>query len=281
MAKSAVRIGLDLEQGAIAAAEIRSGKQEQVLTRVHVRALPEGMLFEGEVVDPDALGAELKSFWKEGGFSGKRADLGVANQKIVVRTMEFPQIDEKELRAAVEFHAQEHIPIPIDEAILDFRVLWSYTDQDGSAKQRILLVAAQREMINRFLEVGHKAGVDVSGIDLQAFALIRALAPRPSFIDEGAPAADASGAGVAALVNIGSGITNLAITAGGVPQFTRVINLGSEALNQALGRPSGDRARRSKHAESHDRTSGRRTRRAWRAYGRDHGRDPRGAGAGL
>lgn len=234
MAKSALRIGLDLEQGAIAAAEIRSGKQDQILTGVYVRALPEGLLFEGEVVDPDALAAELKSFWKEGGFSSKRVELGVANQKIVVRTMEFPQIDEKELRAAVEFHAQEHIPIPIDEAILDFKVLWTYTDDDGALKQRILLVAAQREMVNRFLDVAHKAGLTVSGIDLQAFALIRALAPRPSFIDEGAPAEGSPSVDVAALVNIGSGITNLAITTNGVPQFTRVINLGSEALNQAL-----------------------------------------------
>jgi len=64
--------------------------------------------------------------------------------------------------------------------------------------------------------------------------LIRALAPRPSFIDEGAPTADTPSIEVAALVNIGSGITNLAITANGVPQFTRVINLGSEALDQAL-----------------------------------------------
>jgi len=234
MAKSAVRIGLDLEQSSIAAAEIRSGKQHQVLTRAHVRGLPEGLVFEGEVVDPDGLAAELKGFWKEGGFGGKRVDLGVANQKIVVRTMEFPQIDEKELRAAVEFHAQEHIPIPIDEAILDFKVLWTYADADGSVKQRILLVAAQREMVHQFLEVTRKAGLTVAGIDLQAFALIRALAARPSFIDAGAPAGTGPSTEVVALVNIGSGITNLAITTDGVPQFTRVINLGSEALNQAL-----------------------------------------------
>lgn len=234
MAKSALRIGLDLEQGTIAAAEVRVGRQNQILTRVHVRGLPEGLMFEGEVVDPDALASELKSFWKDGGFASRRVELGVANQKIVVRTMEFPQIDEKELRAAVAFHAQEHIPIPIDEAILDFKVMWEFTGDDGAVKQRILLVAAQRDMVGRFLEVTRKAGLDVLGIDLQAFALIRALAPQSSFIDQGAPTAEAPSVQVLALVNIGCGITNLAITANGVPQFTRVINLGSEVLNQAL-----------------------------------------------
>jgi len=234
MAKSPTRIGLDLEQTSVAAVEVKSGKQNQVLNRAFVRGLPEGLVFEGEVVDADALAAELKTFWKDGGFSIKRIDLGVANQKIVVRTMEFPQIDEKELRAAIEFHAQEHIPIPLDEAILDYKVLASYADEEGGVKQKILVVAAQRDMVHQFVEVAHKAGLQIAGIDLQAFALIRALAPRPSFIDVGAPPETVPAAEVYALVNMGAGITNLAIAANGVPQFTRVINLGAAVLNQAL-----------------------------------------------
>jgi len=233
MAKSPVRIGLDLEQSSIAAVEIRSGKQHQVLVHAAVRPLPEGLVFEGEIVDAERLAAELKAFWSEGGFGSKRVELGLANQRIVVRTMEFPQIDEKELRAAIEFQAQEHIPIPVDEAILDFKVLSVHAEEDGSVKQKILLVAAQREMIRQFVDVLKKAGLILSGIDLQAFALIRALAPRPAFIDEGAPA-EATGSEVVALVNMGSGITNLVIAANGVPQFTRVINLGSETLTQTL-----------------------------------------------
>jgi len=189
-------------------------------------------VFEGEVVDSDALANELKTLWKEGGFASKRVQLGVANQKIVVRTMEFPQIDEKELRAAIEFQAQEHIPIPVDEAILDYKVLSTHVDDDGTIKQRILLVAAQREMVKQFVNVAKKAGLMIDGIDLQAFAMIRALAPRPSFIDQGAP--EGSTGDVVALVNIGSGITNLVIAANGVTQFTRVINLGAEALTQSL-----------------------------------------------
>jgi type IV pilus assembly protein PilM len=231
MAKTAIRVGLDLEQSSIAAVQIKSGKQ-QVLTNAAVRVLPEGLVFEGEVVDADSLANEIKALWKEGGFS-KRVDLGVANQKIVVRTMEFPQIDEKELKAAVEFQAQEHIPIPVDEAILDYKVLASYAEEDGTVKQKVLLVAAQREMVRQFVSVAKKAGLLINAIDLQAFAMIRALAPKPSFIDQGAPP-EATGTEVVALVNMGSGITNLVIAANGVPQFTRVINLGSDSLVQAL-----------------------------------------------
>ena len=216
----------------------------------------------------DALANELKVLWKEGGFASKSVELGVANQKIVVRTMEFPQIDEKELRAAIEFQAQEHIPIPVDEAILDYKVLSTHAADDGSIKQRILLVAAQREMVRQFVNVAKKAGLVISGIDLQAFAMIRALAPKPSFIDQGAP--NGNGAEVIALVNMGGGITNLVIAAGGVTQFTRVINLGAESPHAGAHPAPGGLLRRGRGAAH----PGRRQRRAARSARRPHARDP-------
>jgi type IV pilus assembly protein PilM len=230
MAKNGMRIGLDLEQSSIAGAQIKGTKGGQSLSAAAVRALPEGLIYEGEVVDIEGLAAELKSFWREAGFSGKKVNLGIANQKIVVRTLEFPLVDEKELEAAIQFQAQEAIPIPIDEAVLDHQVLATVPDESGGGRQKVLLVAAQRDMVGQFVEVGKKAGLQVEGIDLQAFALARAIAPSVPFIDQGAePNGDA-----AALVNMGSGITNIVVVLGGVPQFTRVINLGYETLVQAL-----------------------------------------------
>jgi type IV pilus assembly protein PilM len=226
MASSGVRVGIDLEQNSLAGAQVKGS----TLTHVNVRAMREGLVFEGEVLDSDSLAAELKAFWKESGFTGKRFSLGVANQKIVVRTMEFPVIDTKELRAAIEFQAQEAIPIPLQDAVLDFQVLATVPSQDGGPRQRVLIVAAQRDMIRQFTEVAKKAGLMMEGIDLQAFALMRAVAPRVAFVDQGA----VQGAEGAAIVNIGSGITNLVVAVNGLPQFTRVINLGYETLVEAL-----------------------------------------------
>ncbi len=231
MAKNGMRVGIDLEQASVAGVQVKGARQGLTLTSAAVQALPAGLVFEGEVIDVDALGAALKTFWKESGFTGKRCSLGVANQKIVVRTMEFPIIDAKEMRAAIEFQAQEAIPIPLEDAILDFQVLATEEARDGvPGKQKVLIVAAQRDMIGQFTEAARKAGLTVDGIDLQAFALMRALAPPVAFVDQGGPA----GADAAALVNIGTGITNLVVAVSGAPEFTRVINVGCEALVEAL-----------------------------------------------
>jgi type IV pilus assembly protein PilM len=245
MGKNGLRIGIDLEQMSIAGAQVNGSRQGRSLTHAAVRALPPGLMFEGEVVDVDGLAGELKSFWKDSGFTGKRFSLGVANQKIVVRTMEFPVMDEKELRAAIEFQAQEAIPIPLADAVLDFDVLPNGQNGDDGGHQKVLIVAAQREMVRQFVEAARKAGLTIDGIDVQAFALLRAMAPPVAFVDRGS----AGNGEAAALVNISSGTTNLIVAVNESPRFTRVVNVGCEALvtavmnNRGISRDEADMLR--------------------------------------
>ena len=91
-------------------------------------------------------------------------------------------------------------------------------------------MAAQRDMVQQFMQVAKKAGLTIDGIDLQAFALMRSLAPPVAFVDQGAPQAD----GASALINVGAGISNIVVASGGMPRFTRVVNLGYESLVQAV-----------------------------------------------
>lgn len=243
MGKNGPRIGIDFEQMSIAGAQVNGSRQGRSLTHAAVRALPPGLMFEGEVVDVDGLAGELKSFWKDNGFSGKRFSLGVANQKVVVRTMEFPVMDVKELQAAIEFQAQEAIPIPLADAILDFDVLPDGNGDGGH--QKVLIVAAQRDMVKQFVEAARKAGLTIDGIDLQAFALLRAMAPPVAFVDRGA----AGGGEATALINISSGTTNLVVAVNESPAFTRVVNIGCETLvtalmnNRGIGRDEADTLR--------------------------------------
>ena len=95
-------IGLDIGKSSIVGVQLGGKSPMLSLAAVHERRLPEGIVFEGEVLDPDGLAAELKSFVKEGRFKGKLVRLGVGNQKVIVRTIEVPEMDEEELRGAIE-----------------------------------------------------------------------------------------------------------------------------------------------------------------------------------
>jgi type IV pilus assembly protein PilM len=231
-------VGLEIEAGSVAAVEIR-GKGSTEPTKAAIAPLPEGAFHDGEVVDPDAVAETLRSLFAENKLS-KRVRLGVSNQRVVVRTMRLPQIDDPaELDAAVRFQAQEQIPMPLDQAILDYRVVGGTpATEDTSAKIDVILVAARREMIENSLRPLRKAGLQPVGIDLSAFGLIRALGDStPPLLDansdgEGnAPKIDVSGATL--YCNIGE-TTNLAVAKRSSCLFTRVAPVGLGTIAAGL-----------------------------------------------
>ena len=113
-------VGLDIETGSIAATEVKANGSRQV-SRTGDRALDPGIVSEGEVLDTDALSDALKLVFSQHKL-GKSVRLGIANQRVVVRTLQLPLIeDEKEIDTAVRFRAQDQIPMPLDQAVLDHR----------------------------------------------------------------------------------------------------------------------------------------------------------------
>ena len=92
-----------------------------------------------------------------------------------MRTLELPPVtDRKELAAAVRFQAQDQVPMPLNNAVLDFHPL-GVIDTPAGPRQRVVLVAAQRDMVEQLLAAVRGAGLTPEGIDLSAFALIRSL----------------------------------------------------------------------------------------------------------
>jgi type IV pilus assembly protein PilM len=222
-------VGLKIGASQLAAARVSNNGSAE-LQQVAREPLASGIVVGGELRDPDALSAALKDFFEKHSLPKRGVRLGIANNRIGVRTFEIAGItDPKQLANAVRFRAQEALPIPIDEAVLDYQVLGDGVDEEGQPTKRILLVVAYRELIDRYVDACKKAGIVLSGIDLEAFALLRALqAPQ-----EGV-GSDPSAALVA--VSIGHERSTFAVSDGRVCEFTRVLEWGGSALNVALAR---------------------------------------------
>ena len=94
--------------------------------------LARGVVVGGELREPEELAAALKTFFRKNRLPRNGVRLGVSNNRIGVRTFEISGIDdEKQLANAIRFRAQEALPIPLDEAVLDYRVLDERVDEDG------------------------------------------------------------------------------------------------------------------------------------------------------
>jgi type IV pilus assembly protein PilM len=227
-------VGLDIETGSIAATEVRANGSREV-SRTAIAPLKPGVVNEGEVLDAEALSAALRGLFAQNKL-GKTVRLGIANQRVVVRTMQLPMIeDEKEIDSAVRFRAQDQIPMPLDQAVLDHRVISRGTGPEGDRQMEVLAVAARRDMVVSLLEALRKAGLKPVGIDLSAFGMIRALDSEPALpveVEEGQVQS------TTLFCNLGD-ITNLAVARGRECLFTRVAPFGMESIAQRVAEREG------------------------------------------
>lgn len=227
-------VALDMGSSAIAGVEVRAGRERVALTRAAVEPLPPGLVHDGEIQDPDELAAELKRFWKQGHFSGRKVRLGVANQRVLTRVIDLPVMtDDRERRAAVEFEAAEHFPLPPDQSVVDFQPVGRYQAETGE-RERVVVVAAHREMIENLVSVVRRAGLQPVGVDLEAFALLRAYLPPPSVLDEGSVDALAQ-----AVVHVGAEVTHVIVAVDRNCHFTRLVDFGGEHLTRAVEQRTG------------------------------------------
>ena len=215
-------IGLDIDGNYLAAVEAHAGR----VGRAATADLPSGLVTDGEVSDREGLAAALKEFFKAHDLP-RDVRLGVANQQIVLRQIELPVIDDpRERELAIQFQAADAIAMPLQEAILDHQMIARVEGPDGTQRMRIVVVAARASMVEGFVDAAKDSGLKPVGVDLDAFALVRALCD--------AQADDAPGARVYCHL---AGVTNLAIALGEICLFTRPLSSDwSDDSDQAAAR---------------------------------------------
>ena len=221
-------VGLEVGSSQIAAAHISNNGSHR-LVKLHREPLPAGIMSGGEVRDPVALGAALASFFENNDLPKKNVRLGLANTRVGVRVIEIAGVEDAgQLTNAIGFRANELLSIPIDEAVMDYHVIGEERDPEGVLSRSVVVAIAYRESLDRYLTATDAAGLNVVGVDLEAFALLRALTePRP---------ADAEPRSAIIVVCVGHERTTLAVSDGRICSFARVIDWGGMSLTNVLSR---------------------------------------------
>ncbi|MCZ2824686.1 MULTISPECIES: type IV pilus assembly protein PilM [unclassified Modestobacter] len=224
-------VGLDLGATQVRGAELEFGKEgpqadaRATLVRYGAVDLPPGSVHDSEVVDTQAVADALRRLWTQAGFTTKNVVIGVGNQRIVVREIELPWMPMADLKRSLPFQVADLLPMPVDEALLDF-VPTEEVSHSGARQVRGMLVAARRDTVGTNLRAVEAAGLRPLMVDLSAFALQRALI-RGARRDQ-----------TVAVVDIGERATTVLVAARGVPKLVRIIAAeGMEAADAvATGR---------------------------------------------
>jgi len=213
-------VGLTIVEECVRAAEVRRpGSRNPTLVRYGEVPLPPGAAGDSEIIDSDAVALALRQLWADTRFSTKRVVLGLGNRRILVRDHKAPRLPLDQIRRALPFQVQDMLPVPVDEAILDFYPLAEEGDEAHG-----LLVVAVAEMVTDLIETVRKARLTVDTVDLAPFGLVRA-ATRHIDADK-----------TVLVTHVGAHTSYMVVMRGGAPLLVRIVPGGVPVRETELGR---------------------------------------------
>lgn len=214
MASSSI-VGIEIVEQAVRGVELVKPNSTSPTVRAFAEVeLPAGAAKDSEVIDPDAVGVALRELWRKGGFKSKKVVLGVGNRRILVRDYVAPALPLDQIKQALKFQVQDLLPVPVDQAVLDFYPLGDAAMPDGAAGVAGLLVCAVDENIHELMTAMTDAKLQVVGVDLAPFGLARAAA-RVANAQEST-----------LVVHIGEGTSYFLVLHAGIPRFVRIVPAG-------------------------------------------------------
>lgn len=218
-------VALDLSRSGLRGVQVDAPYSARpTISRFAAVEVPDGTIFDGEIVDQRRAVAAIKQLWKVGGFTTKKVVFGVANRKVVVREVTLPMLAGPQRRTSLRYAVEGQVPIDLDDAILDFLPLRNIESAHG-VQQEGLLVATVRSSLESTVNAIERSGRSIDAIDFSGFSLLR-LMPGPQ-------------RGTQAIINVGASTTTVVISVAGTPQFVRMVASGGDDVTRSIERALG------------------------------------------
>ncbi len=182
---------------------------------------PEGTMQEGRITDPQAVGRALRDLLARSKVHTRQAVTSVNGQVAIVREVRLPKLPPEELRQAARFEVERYLPYPIAEVTYDTCVTGE-TKDDGNTRLDVLVVAARTDVLNQHIETLRVAGLEPIVLDVELFALPRAMA--------GASSPDQA----VIFIHIGAETTAIVIVSAGLPRVMRSVAFGGNTITRLL-----------------------------------------------
>lgn len=212
--------GLDIGSTSIKIASVqKEGKKYRLVSAGVAQTPPPGLDSEAEK-DLVSLASAIKKLHQDARINNKNAVVSLPESKIFSRVITVPSMKEDELSQALQWEAEQFIPLPIGDVSLDSIVI--SRGEAGKVEQmmEVLVVAAPKNLIKKYQHLVELAGFGLVAIETELIAVARALLSPQS------PAV--------VIVDFGAETTDIAIAKKGLLAFTRSIPAGGQAFTRAV-----------------------------------------------
>jgi len=174
-----------------------------------------------EESDYNALSDILKKTIKKIGISTKEVNISLPESIVFTRVVRFPYLSDEEVASAIKWEAEQYIPIPVSEAVIQYTVL---ERNEKNKEISIVLVAAPKQLVEKYIKVMRLAGLTPIAAETELTALARSLSPD---------------VGTSILLDMGANSTDMSIVKNLNTVFTRSIPVAGDAFTRAVSQSLG------------------------------------------
>ena len=219
-------VGVDIGSRFMKAVQAEAGRTpgSWKIAKAAIAPTPPDAVRDGIVMDQAAVAEALRSLLSDAGIEANAVVAAISGTSVIVRHVKLPKMPESVLRKSVRFEAAKHISSSVDDSMIEFEITGTVPGEED--KMSVMLVAAPNAMVESRLSALTLAGLEPVAIDMEAFALQRALVDlSPTRPGEGT---------TLALLDIGATTTDVNIIANGLFALTRNVPIAGDSFTQAL-----------------------------------------------
>jgi len=223
---------IDFGARSIKVAKLFKTTEGYELDNYGIKLSPPESIINGEVLNPIAVADVLSEILRDSGLRDKRAIIAITGQKVIIREIVLPLMEDKELIAGVMWEAPKYVPYDLDESIIDAAKVEEFEEKDGNKMMRVLLVATPKNVVNPYMEVLKKSRIIPKIVDEISSANIRAFEHYLSDKEE----KDEENIIINIILSIGASSTILTLVEKKNLKFTRNILIGGNDITKAIAK---------------------------------------------
>lgn len=221
-------VGLDIGSSSIKLAEMQETPKGYILNRFSQIPLEKGTIVDGVAVEQQELALKIKELFKQSGCKRRNIVTSISGHSVIVKKVNFPTLEEVELRDLIKDEAGKYLPFDDMEAVsYDFQILGE--NEFNPNQMDVIIVAAKKDIVNGYTDAIRQVGYVPVIMDVDSFALETMYEENYDFEENE----------MAVLINIGASITNINVVRGGASIFTRDFTLAGNSITEAIQQKLG------------------------------------------
>lgn len=213
--------GLDIGTSSIKVVQLAKGANSFSLLAAGITSTPRPGLTSELENDLVGVSEAVKKLLADTKITSKEVNLSLPESQVFTRMISLPPLSDAEVASAISWQAEPYIPIPISEATVDYQIV-ARRQSSGPGDPGgvdVLLVAAPKNLVEKYIKVVSFAGLTVSLVETELLALSRSTAP---------PAA------TSLVVDLGATSTDIALVKDGQLLATRSIPTAGDTLSRSV-----------------------------------------------